>query len=277
MAPIAAEINGKLPVCNPRARESRWIDALHEETRTGADPSSKAIQTAGASAEPAPQRYDLAKKASEIDPRAREHPEIGFVFQDAKGKVLELQHATVDTRVKSQGKLVIWLMDHNNGLFERISSYGLHGIQVHYANRWFTGLSKETLNDGKSLGNIRLEAATGEDHSPEQFLTPDGQGLLWDKVILSGISHGSTTAARFAIHQRVDRVVMFSGPRDNTENWQGLRSAPPPTDSSDLAMCSTAAGPPIITAAPGSCSDSSSSDRWWTWTKCRRPTQTAGA
>ena len=209
-------------------------------------------------AEPAPQRYDLAKKASEIDPRAREHPEIGFVFQDAKGNVLELQHATVDTRVKSQGKLVIWLMEHNAGLFERIASYGLHGIQVHYANRWFAGLSKETLNDGKSLGNIRLEAATGEDHSPlvdipkpdgimerslqfvkwlamenpqgrwDQFLTPDGQGLLWEKVILSGISHGSTTAARFAIHQRVDRVVMFSGPRDNTESWQGLRSATPP-------------------------------------------------
>ncbi len=202
-----------------------------------------------------PQRYDLAKRASEIDPRAREHPEIGFVFKDDKGKVLDLQHATVDTRVKSEGKLVIWLMDHNAGLFERISGYGLHGIQVHYANRWFSGLNKEVLNDGKSLGNIRLEAATGEDFSPlvdipkpdgvkerslqfvkwlakenpqgrwEQFITPDGQSLVWEKVILSGISHGSTTAARFALHQKVDRVVMFSGPRDNSEDWQGLPSA----------------------------------------------------
>lgn len=204
-----------------------------------------------------PQRYDLAKRASEIDPRAREHPEIGFVFQDAKGKVLDLQHAVVDTRAASQGKLVIWLMDHNQALFERIASYGLHGIQVSYANRWFSGLPKERLTDGKSLGKIRLEAATGEDFSPdveipkpdgmmeralqfvkwlakanpegkwEQFLTPQGDGLIWEKVILSGISHGSTTAARFAIHQRVDRVVMFSGPRDNTEDWQGLPSATP--------------------------------------------------
>jgi hypothetical protein len=202
-------------------------------------------------------RYDLAKRASEIDARCREYPEIGFVFQDAKGKAQDLQHAVVDTRVPSQGKLVIWLMDHNQGLFERVASYGLHGIQVSYAKSWFGKLTKEQLNDGQSIGRIRLEAATGEDHSPivaiappdsmseravqfvkwlakenppgkwEQFLTADGSSLRWEKVILSGISHGSTTAARFAIHQRVDRVVMFSGPRDNTENWQGLPSATP--------------------------------------------------
>ena len=209
-------------------------------------------------ADPNPQRYDLSKRASEIDPRAREHPEIDFVFKDEKGKVQDLQHATVDTRVPSQGKLVIWLMGHNPGLFERIASYGLHGIEVSYANRWISKLTKEQLADGESIGKIRLEAATGEDFSPlvsipkpdgvmerslqfvkwlarenpegrwEQFLTPDRNGLLWEKVILSGISHGSTTAARFALHQKVDRVVMFSGPRDNTENWQGLPSATAP-------------------------------------------------
>jgi hypothetical protein len=30
------------------------------------------------------------------------------------------------------------------------------------------------------------------------------------------------------MHQSVDRVVMFCGPRDNTEIWQGGRSATPP-------------------------------------------------
>lgn len=208
-------------------------------------------------AEPAPKSYQLAKRASEIDPRSKEHPKIGFVFTDPKGKVMDLQHAVVDTRVAAQGKLVIWLMDHNAGMFERVSGFGLHGIQVHYANRWFSSLTKEQLNDGQSIGKIRLEAATGEDHSPiveipkpdsiserslqfvkwlakenppgkwEQFLAPGGNELQWDKVILAGISHGSTTAARFAIHQKVDRVVMFSGPRDNTESWQGLPSATP--------------------------------------------------
>jgi hypothetical protein len=146
-------------------------------------------------------------------------------------------------------------MGHNQGLFERISSYGYHGIQPHYANSWLGALTKEQLNEGSNLGKVRLEAATGEDFSPlvnipkpdgmmerslqfvkwlatenpegkwEQFITADGSGLRWEKVIMSGISHGSTTAARFAMHQKVDRVVMFSGPRDNTENWQGGTSA----------------------------------------------------
>lgn len=206
-----------------------------------------------------PKRFDLAKRASEIDSRAKEHPAIKFTFTDEKGKPADLQHAVVDTRVPSQGKLVIWLMAHNQGLFERISSYGYHGIQPHYSNGWFAGVAKSQYenSDGTVLGKIRLEAATGEDFSPlvdipkpdgmmerslqfvrwlakenpegnwGQFLTPDGGGLRWDKVIMSGISHGSTTAARFAMHQRVDRVVMFSGPRDNTETWQGGSSATP--------------------------------------------------
>jgi len=210
-------------------------------------------------AEP-PQRYDLAKRASEIDPRAGEHPEIKFTFTDDKGKPADLQHAVVDTCVPSQGKLVIWLMGHNQSLFDRVASYGYHGIQPHYCNSWFAGITKEQQEadpDHRLLGDIRLEAATGDDFSPlvnipkadgmmerslqfvkwlvkenpagkwEQFLTTDGNGLRWEQVILSGISHGSTTAARFAMHQKVDRVVMFSGPRDNTQTWQGEASATP--------------------------------------------------
>ena len=205
-----------------------------------------------------PQRVDLSARASVIDPRAKEHPEIGFVFTDKKGKPADLEHACVDTSVKPQGKLVIWLMGHNQSLFERLSGYGLHAIQVHYANGWFGQFGKlPTPPDGELLGKIRLEAATGEDFSPlvtipqpdgikerafqfvkwlakenpaghwEQFISADGKGLRWEKVILSGISHGSTTAARFAKHQKVDRVVMLSGPRDNTESWQALPSATP--------------------------------------------------
>ena len=180
------------------------------------------------------------------------------MFTDDQGKPADLQHAVVDTRVPSQGKLVIWLMGHNQGLFESISGYGLHGIQPHYANGWFSKLDAANRDDGMTLGGIRLEAATGEDHSPfvaipkpdgaaerslqfvkwlskenpagkwEQFLTEDRSDLVWEKVILSGISHGSTTAARWAKHKKVARVVMFSGPRDQFESWQGFESATPP-------------------------------------------------
>jgi hypothetical protein len=236
-----------------QARVKRMLDA---KKKPAAKPpnSDEAVR----SVEPhVRRRFDFSVRASEIDPRAKEHPKIRFVFVDAKGKPQDLQHAVVDTRAASRGRRVIWLMEHNQGLFERISAYGLHGIQPHYANRWFWKLDATARDDGTTLGRIRLEAATGEDHSPlvtipnpdsmaersvqfvkwlakenpegmwDQFLTDDQSDLCWDKVIMSGISHGSTTAARFAKHQKVARVVMFSGPRDQFESWHGFLSATP--------------------------------------------------
>jgi len=207
--------------------------------------------------DPSPQRYDLTARASQIDPRAKEHPEIDFVFT-RQGRPADTERAAVDTRVAPQGKLVIWLMGYNGQLFERLTGYGLHAIQVHYANGWFNKLSRGgPAGDDKYLGKIRLEAATGldvsdavmipqpdgmqeralqlvkwlvKDNPPGKwghFLTDDKAALRWDRVIIAGSSHGSTTAARFAIHQRVDRVVMFCGPRDQTETWQALPSATP--------------------------------------------------
>lgn len=203
-------------------------------------------------------RHDLQARASEIDPRAKKYPELGFTFTDEKGNAKDLQHAVVDISVPSRGQLVIWLMGHNQRFFEHLARYGLHGIQPHYANGWFSKIDGVKRDDGTTLGQVRLEAATGEDHSPlvsiakpdglaersvqfvkwlaendpqgkwDQFLTDDHSDLQWDKVILSGISHGSTTAARFAKHQKVARVVMFSGPRDQFESWQGFPSATPP-------------------------------------------------
>jgi len=204
-----------------------------------------------------PQRYEFTARASAIDPQARPHPEIDFVFEKG-GKPADTENASVDTRVAPQGKLVIWLMGHSAGLFERVNSYGIHAIRVHYANGWFGKFGNQSPgDDGLLLGKIRLEAATGEDHSPlveipkpdgmmeralqfvkwlakenpqgrwDYFLADGGKSLRWDRVIISGSSHGSTTAARFAKHQRVDRVVMFCGPRDQLESWQALPSATP--------------------------------------------------
>ncbi len=135
-----------------------------------------------------------------------------------------------------QGKLlVIWLMGHNGQLFERINSYGLHAIQVSYANGWFGKFGKEPPpKDEYFLGKIRLEAATGEDFSDvvdipkpdgmmerafqlvkhlsvkhpqgrwEFFLNDKKDGLRWDRVIMSGSSHGSTTSARL---QSIRRLI----------------------------------------------------------------------
>ncbi|HSI15468.1 MAG TPA: hypothetical protein VK961_25710 [Chthoniobacter sp.] len=207
--------------------------------------------------DPAAKRYELKARASVVDPRVQAHPEINFLIEK-DGKPADSEEASVDTRVTPQGKLVIWLMGYSAPLFEHVNSYGLHILRVPYANGWFDKFGKEPAPaDEQFLGKIRLEAATGEDFSPEvnipkpdgmmerayqfvkylaktnpqgrwdYFLSPDGKGLRWDRVIMSGASHGSTTAARFAIYQKVDRVVMFCGPRDQYENWQGLNPATP--------------------------------------------------
>ena len=224
--------------------------------------ASAAIFASSAEGAPAvkdssPRRYEFSARASDIDKRVQAHPEIDFLLE-SKGKPADLQHASVDTRVEPVGKLVVWLMGHSAPLFERVNSYGLHAIRVHYANGWFGKFGKMSPGpDDKLLGKIRLEAATGEDFSdlvsipkPDgmmervyqflkwlakenpggnwgQFLSEDGESVDWSKVIVAGSSHGSTTAARFAKHQRVDRVVMFCGPRDQFETWQALPSMTP--------------------------------------------------
>jgi hypothetical protein len=203
--------------------------------------------------DPRPQRYHLQARASELDPRAKPHPEIDFVFEK-DGKPADIEHASVDTRVKPRGRLVVWLMDYNDALFQQLNGYGLHAVQPHYANKWFAILKPR---DRMDRGNVRLEAATGRDVSDQldvpapdgmmervramlkglaqrhpqgdwkQFLSSDGSEVRWNKVIVAGASHGATTAARFAKEVKVDRVVMLCGPRDQDQDWQALPSATP--------------------------------------------------
>jgi len=207
-------------------------------------------------ADPKPQAYSLTLRASEIDPRCKSHPEVGFVLEK-DGKPQDVQHANVDTRVAPRGQLVIWLMAHSQPLADKVNGYGLHYIQVAYAREWFGKLNTEPVDDSQHLGNIRLEATTGIDASKdidipvpdsmkerafqlvkalaktnpqgrwEHFLAKDGAGLDWEKVIVSGASHGATSSARFGIAQKCARIVMFCGPRDQLDDWQGLPSATP--------------------------------------------------
>lgn len=201
--------------------------------------------------------FRTSLRASTIDPGVKSYPEIGFVLEDDKGKAQDLQLASVDPAVTPRGRLAIWLMAPNQALFDRINSYGIHAIQVHYARQWFSICCQERPVSEHCRGNMRLEAATGEDHSPEvaiakpdsimgralqfvkhlakihpegkweQFLNKDRTDLIWEKVILCGASHGSTTASRFAKHTKVARVVALCGPRDQYQSWQGLPSATP--------------------------------------------------
>lgn len=202
-------------------------------------------------------RYELSARASEIDPRVKSHPKINFLLETASGRPADVQNAIVDTSVPQRGKLVIWLMSHNRNLFDRLADYGLHAIQVQYARSWFSICCQDKPVGPHCRGNIRLEAATGQDFSDEvtipkpdgmmerayqfvkwlersnpegdwgQFFNADRSGLNWEKVIVSGSSHGSTTAARFAKYVKVSRVVALCGPRDQYQAWQALPSATP--------------------------------------------------
>lgn len=207
--------------------------------------------------DPEPKRYQFLARASEIDPRVKAHPEVNFLIQTKDGKPADTQQASVDTSVKPRGKLVIWLMSHNEALFQRLNSYGLHAIRPHYANKWFGIVCQEKPVGPHCRGNVRLEAATGEDFSDQvEIPKPDGMmersfqfvkwldqkhpegnwgyflnqkkdGLRWTDVIVAGSSHGSTTATRFSKHVEVSRVVALCGPRDQYQQWQALPSATP--------------------------------------------------
>ena len=204
-----------------------------------------------------PKSYRLSVRASKLDPRVRSYPKIDFLLTK-NGQPQDVQHAAVDTSVAPRGKLVIWMMRYNKALFDRLNSYGLHAIQPHYANKWFSKVCREKPVGATCRGDMRLEAATGDDFSDaasiqkpdgmmerarhlvqwlaktnpagrwDYFLTADGSGLRWEHVIMAGSSHGSTTSARFAKHQKVSRVVMLCGPRDQLQTWQSLPSATPP-------------------------------------------------
>ena len=160
-------------------------------------------------------RYELSARASEIDPRVKSHPKINFLLETASGRPADIQNAIVDTSVPQRGKLVIWLMSHNRNLFDRLADYGLHAIQVQYARSWFSICCQDKPVGPHCRGNIRLEAATGQDFSDEvsipkpdgmmerayqfvkwlersnpegnwgQFLNADRSGLNWEKVIVS--------------------------------------------------------------------------------------------
>ena len=112
-----------------------------------------------------PQLHEFKTRASELDSKIKEYPEIGFLIKDKKGKAQDTQYASVDTSTQSRGRLVIWLMSPNTKLFHQLNKYGLHTMQVAYANKWFSLCCKERPVGPHCRGNIRLEAATGEDHT----------------------------------------------------------------------------------------------------------------
>jgi hypothetical protein len=104
-------------------------------------------------------------------------------------------------------------------------------------------------NCGADIGGCRLEAFEGVDHHPFVTIAPpdaietrvvralqllqrrhpggdwqhflDGTRPRWREIIISGISHGASSAGLIGQVRAVDRAVMLSGPLDTGQAWLG--------------------------------------------------------
>jgi hypothetical protein len=161
---------------------------------------------------------------------------------------IEDQFAGLDTRAeRMQGRLVVFLAGANSPpdrtMTEYLASLGLHVLAPHYSNAYGipTICPENPDPDCHRLG--RQEAFEGTDLSPfiaitrgnsiEERVTRmlkflatdmpegdwgfflDGDLPRWDRITISGTSHGASTSGLIGMIRRTERVVMLSGPSDN--------------------------------------------------------------
>ncbi|MCB9570131.1 MAG: hypothetical protein H6710_23475 [Myxococcales bacterium] len=163
-------------------------------------------------------------------------------------EVLATQLAYLDTTAPLQGKLVVYL--HGAGVptvcgskehGQVLAKMGFHVFSPCYRSDYGVG------NCGDDIGGCRLEAFEGVDHHPFIDITPpnsietrvvkglsylqaqhpggdwqyflDGDAPRWDRIIISGISHGASSSGVIAMNRIVDRAVMLSGPLDTNQAW----------------------------------------------------------
>ncbi len=164
------------------------------------------------------------------------------------------QLAYLDTRSEPRGVLVVYLhgagspstcgsRDHGQLLADR----GFHVLSPCYVSDYGVG------NCDDDIGGCRLEAFEGVDHHDfisisrpnsaegrivaalahldmlhpggdwSYFLSEDGEPR-WDRIIVSGISHGASSSGVIGMNRLVRGVVMLSGPLDSGQAW--LRGDP---------------------------------------------------
>jgi hypothetical protein len=187
------------------------------------------------------------------DPRLHH---VEFTAEDADpeaSRALGRQHAYLDTRVASLGKLVVYLhgaddfADCGNGaLGTLVSSWGFHWFGPCFLSNY--GVD----NCGNDIEGCRLEAFEGVDHHAFLQIEPpdsierrvvrgllhleeidpqggwvffiDGEKPRWSEIVITGHSHGASTSSVIGIHRRVARVVALAGPNDPGQAW--LTSTP---------------------------------------------------
>jgi hypothetical protein len=163
---------------------------------------------------------------------------------------IEDQFAALDTRAeRMQGRLVVFLAGATSPpdrtMTEYLASRGFHVLAPHYSNAYGipTICPENPDPDCHRLG--RQEAFEGTDLSPfidisrgnsieervARMLTflatdmpegdwgffLDGDLPRWDRITISGTSHGASTSGLIGMIRKTERVVMLSGPSDNIQ------------------------------------------------------------
>jgi len=132
---------------------------------------------------------------------------------------------------------------------------GFHAISLTYVNTISPSPACETTADADCHYKLRVEELDGSDLSPlltvpvadgienrlaklllhlDQSFPNEGWGAYlngqtpaWDSIIVSGHSHGSSTAGVIGVVRKVERVIMLSGPYD-FRGKQGQNPTPAP-------------------------------------------------
>ncbi len=164
-------------------------------------------------------------------------------------QALGQQRAFFDGSTKTRNQLVVFL--HGAGSNEScgpaahlqiLAGYGFHVFSPCYVSDY--GVE----NCGTDIEGCRLEAFEGRDHHAfidiapadsierriakgllylqalqphlgwDRFLDDDG-AAIWRKIILTGHSHGASTASLIGMVRQLDRVVMLAGPYDTGQSW----------------------------------------------------------
>jgi hypothetical protein len=181
-----------------------------------------------------PQLYETSFTPDAADPDATE--------------VLGTQLAFLDTRVAPRGLLVVYLHGAgvpstcgSNAHGEMLAGLGFHVLSPCYRSDY------GVANCGDDIEGCRLEAFEGVDHHPFIDITPpnsievrvarglayveaqnpegdwtyflDGDKPRWSRIVISGISHGASSAGVIGLHRLVHRVVSLSGPLDTGQAW----------------------------------------------------------
>lgn len=163
---------------------------------------------------------------------------------------LEDHYAYIDTReVQPRGKLLLHLAGSNGtpsdtvGMLQEGARLGFHAIGLRYPNDFdiyalcggmpdcFGALREEELDGADHTPVVDIGGQNGIEHRLVALLTLlheeypdegwcwwiDGDLPRWSEIVISGHSHGASTAGVVGSVRAVDRVVMFAGPYDHTD------------------------------------------------------------